>query len=56
MLCTLFQPDMSLGHKQKTTPQPDTAFFFFKLPRYPIVSGSQTVSGVKNKLKKSGNI
>lgn len=29
MLCTLFQPDVALGHEQKTTPEPDTALFFF---------------------------
>lgn len=29
MLCTLFQPDMALGHEQKNPPQPDTALIFF---------------------------
>lgn len=29
MLRTLFQPDMDLGHEQKTTPEPDTYLFFF---------------------------
>lgn len=55
MLCTLFQPDMALGHEQKTIPEPDIAAFFFffsQLAKYPIVSGNQTLSVANNKLKK----